>query len=208
MGIESRKSTSKRVLSYATLALACVFAYVLGMLWRPSDAVDNAGLRIDERYLDFGLVWAEPRFIWRMQMENPTREEIRVTGFSSSCNCVAVQPNEFSVPAGASKEVTLLLNLAPSAANGVSQDLREFSAHLTPRIAKARVLPAGWTITGRVRWAVCFSANPLNISDGFVRGKHWTPVTERLVPQVAGARLSVMKCDPPIVDTLLQRDPK
>jgi hypothetical protein len=106
-----QSSWSGPVFGLAFLAAVCGFAYLAGARQRDSGVTPD-GLYIDPKYLDFGEVWEQDQFEWKLTIENRRREAIAIKNFQSSCDCAQVTPTDLRLLPGQSKEITLVVDLS------------------------------------------------------------------------------------------------
>jgi hypothetical protein len=166
-------------LTLVILALACLGAYKLGggSFFAPEA---NAGLTVNPVQLDFGEVWENSAFPWRLPIENPTRNEVVVEGFEPSCYCLSFEPRSMVVPAGQAAELHLSLDLAHRNREDIGSPVRVFTVQLVPRIRDSKVpKQLGWVLRGRVRTAFELDSESVVFWDELVQGKQFT--TKRVI---------------------------
>lgn len=114
--------------------------------------------------LDFGEVWENRSFEWRIQIRNLTDQQIVIDRFDTSCNCSRIEPRSLELPPGAEREIQLVMDLvAPSQSNSLTS-IRAFSLEIRPRIANDFPIQSHftWALTGRVRGAIRLSTPELD----------------------------------------------
>lgn len=100
-------------------------------VWLVSIQSDNAGatwgIWVPPDHLDFGTVWAQPSFPWKLRLENRSPDDITVLDAldATSCNCAAFEftPKPLTIAQGETADLEFRLNLL---SNGLDED-----AHVT-----------------------------------------------------------------------------
>lgn len=149
----------------------------------------NSGLVVDEKNLDFGDVWENLAFLWKVVINNPTSEDITILGFHCECSCAAIEPDSLTIPKGGTAQITAKLNLSAAFSKDPflpkrAQDLgpkRTFSTRFAPVIAAGIPLQKGWQIKGLVERLLTVSPRELNLLDGYVRGHLFPKAKIRVV---------------------------
>jgi len=130
------------------------------------EARANSGLVVEPARLDFGSVWASKGFTWSLPIHNPTEQLIKVVDLRSSCSCTSISPRELSIPAGATKQVQLTLDLTPAAGEQASSRSNRFYVLVTPHVAGGLAQEVGWAVRGEVLNPFdCEPRSPLGIDD-------------------------------------------
>lgn len=162
MGARTQKSP-KSIRLHRTVAAAVLLASC-GASWWIWTEIDihenlsaNAGLVVENRYLNFGQVWEQSRFRWKVPITNSGSEEVQVMGFSATCSCLAVEPPAFAMQPGESREVELTFDLTRRGKELVGDWERSFEVRLFPQVQAAAARPAGWTFTGNVKVPIVLS---------------------------------------------------
>jgi len=75
-----------KVLGLLLLLVACTSAYYLGS-YSQTVAWQNEGLVIQPAALDFGEVWENKSFSWKVPIENRAAAPTEIAGFVTSCGC-------------------------------------------------------------------------------------------------------------------------
>ncbi|MDQ3330786.1 MAG: DUF1573 domain-containing protein [Planctomycetota bacterium] len=122
----------------------------------------NGGLVVEPSALDFGRVWESSQFKWTVSVRNPTAEPIQVDALQTSCSCTQVEPDQFTVPAGGERLLTLTLDLSSAFGSGRPADEAAFSVELVPVVANGPSYQ-GWKVHGFVRRPVTFEPQQLRI---------------------------------------------
>jgi hypothetical protein len=156
MAVHLGKKGSKGIPSLLSAALAlvsltavCFAAYWWGSRVCEKTARTEDGLMAEPLCLDFGEVWEDADFHWKLPIRNATAQEIVVLDFAASCTCVSLQPRSFSLVPDEVKELELSLDLTRRPRQ--PQDAGSFEALIVPRIKGAMPRVEGWTIHGKVR---------------------------------------------------------
>lgn len=115
-------------------------------------------LHIDQRHLDFGEVWEQSRFDWKLPVSNCSEKRIRISRIAADCRCTHVVPEALELQPGETQNLRVTLDLtrkAPSTKGNIS--VRPFETTLrlfvADRIPKAQIC----TLRGRVR------ENPISV---------------------------------------------
>lgn len=137
------------------LAAVCFAAYLLGSRSGGKAPLAEAGLMADPRVLDFGEVWEDADFHWKLPIRNTTTQEIKVLDFAVSCTCVSLKPRSFTLAPGEVKELELSLDLTRR--KRLPQGQEVFQALLLPKIKGSIARTQGWTLHGRVRQLLKFN---------------------------------------------------
>jgi hypothetical protein len=102
----------------------------------------------------FGEVSESDRFEWTVPVENREPEAVAVTGIAGSCECMAVEPQQFTLEPGGRIDLRLTLDLRPRPEKRVEADVWPFEVVLMPLFkpepGKVRRSPE-WKVSGRVR---------------------------------------------------------
>jgi hypothetical protein len=111
-------------------------------------------LHIPAECLDFGEVWETERFEWMIPVENRGSEPVAVGGVAGSCECVAVEPQQFTLGPGERTALRLTLDLRDKPEGKLGANLRPFHVFLVPIIqsepGRAQRSPE-WRVSGQVR---------------------------------------------------------
>jgi hypothetical protein len=109
---------------------------------------------------DMGEIWEAEEFRWVVQVENREIFSVEVEGFSTSCNCAAVEPQSFVLEPGERREIRLKVDLTAKLASNPDD---EVSVQVRPRLkagadGAVRKGPE-WKISGRVRRALALASS-------------------------------------------------
>lgn len=137
----------RRLAAISVLGLACAAAYWVGSV--SSSAPPNAGLRIPADRLHFGQTWQNISFPWDLPIENPGTERIVIERFSTSCQCLSLEPTTLTLAPG--ERATLRLSLDLTRFLRGTGEVKDFGVKIVPHIQGSVNLEPGWTIEGRVR---------------------------------------------------------
>lgn len=114
-------------------------------------------LNVPTEKLNFAEAWETDRFEWTLPVENCGPERVVVTGVAGSCQCLTVEPQQFTLDAGGRVDLRLTLDLRPRPGETAEADVRPFSVVLMPIIkavpGKVWKSPE-WKLSGRVRRAL------------------------------------------------------
>lgn len=122
------------------------------------DAVltDAPRLSIDSKELDIGVAWESPAHEHHVTLHNPTEEPIRITGFSTSCSCLSIEPRSLTVESGESAHLRLFFDLVrPQGRSTLLHNEEPYSVNVSPNaIGLSLQSTPRWQFTGRVRQAM------------------------------------------------------
>ncbi len=130
-------------------------AYWVGV--HSSSYLPNGGLVLDAKYLNFGEVWENEHFTWRLPVENRGETTVEVESFSKSCACLSVEPQCFVLKPGERLELRLEINLT-----SLADEAGYVSLRLWPRLKETgrenqtMGLGPDWKLGGRVRRVLAF----------------------------------------------------
>jgi hypothetical protein len=124
----------------------------------------NAGLRIDPEYLDFGEVWAEEQFKWRIPIENTSDREVGIAEFTASCQCSLIEPPSLTISPHSTAEVVATIDLTKGRDSEPYESTREFEIAIHPIVAVATSRPPGFILRGKAKDA--FSPSPRQVELG------------------------------------------
>ncbi|MCO6453808.1 MAG: DUF1573 domain-containing protein [Pirellulaceae bacterium] len=77
---------------------------------------DISALILDRNSHDFGKVWSTAKFDWTLLIRNKGRSKVEFAEFTSSCNCLTVEPRRLIVGPGETRELRLVLDLTTARA--------------------------------------------------------------------------------------------
>jgi hypothetical protein len=140
----------RKGVTIAFLIFACAAAYSVGVFFHQI-APPNEGLTIPDSYLDFGDVWEDPGFRWKLLLENPTEKNIQISRFESSCTCLSIQPKSIVISPGERAFVEMTLDLAFKHAEEADLPIRDFTVRIIPYVRGGLPNLQGWVVRGRVR---------------------------------------------------------
>lgn len=108
-------------------------------------------LAIADENLNIGDVWETTDFCWTLPIENQTVEDVRISGFEASCDCVrSIEPKSLIVPAKRTRDVTLVLDLTRRSRPSQG-DPDEFGLGVAAAIDGRQPTRALWVLRGRAR---------------------------------------------------------
>lgn len=170
---------------------------VFGLSRSQEHSLPNGGLIVRERFLELGEVWQHPQFVLTLPIENPTPKDVDVVGLDRSCACLAAEPASFRVPAGATQDVKMTLDLRYGGKEGELK--RDFVVFVYPRIAGSTLRQSGWRIAGCVR--VPFTLDPPEVRyeiGTVVRGEAVGPKAVRVLSHAGEMDTVIVQCKPPL----------
>jgi hypothetical protein len=105
---------SRAVSNRSVVVLVFVLSTVIGLF--ASERLSNPSIRAEIESLDFGTVWAQDGFPWRIQLTNTGWKTVRVQRFQAACGCVTeLTPSSMLIRPGETSEVSVLLDLTEAA---------------------------------------------------------------------------------------------
>jgi len=105
-------------------------------------------LAVAPEFLDFGRVWEQTGFLWRLQIRTAASEAVNVIAMKSSCNCAFVEPKSFEVRVNKPASVDLRLNLHNRGGRTLSS--WPFEAKLVAVTREAPPALSAWQVRGEV----------------------------------------------------------
>jgi hypothetical protein len=106
--------------TFTLVALIATLAIGLGRAFQPAATPPKPGSRAallssPRDGGNFGEAWEDQRFVWKLPLTNTSPEPVRVLDVRTSCTCVSAEPRSFALQPGATRELTLVLDLTPRA---------------------------------------------------------------------------------------------
>jgi len=189
-------------------SVASVFLGV-GLLIAWVDSTTEPLIDVDVGSLDLGDQWATVDFRWSLRIRNISNGEVTLHKIVTSCGCVQMTNEAIVLPADATRELELKLDLTKGPADGSAQTW-PFDADLTPFVSasgepsKTRLGGGPWRLRGTVRKLFQISPALVDCSEGFVRGQ---PLPERAVDVTCLHPITSLTAavDPPLADVILER---
>lgn len=151
--------------------LASLWVVVL-LLWptRAPCSTTIAGLKVAADALDFGEVWEDSEFRWKLPIENTSSQRIEIVKLEASCGCVSVDPPSLLISPGQTRDVHLTLNLSPRNSERANFPVRELSFRLRPVIRSPLPRELTWILKGKVRNAFVELPESIDFGESCVRG--------------------------------------
>jgi hypothetical protein len=115
------------------------------------DRPHNAGLYIDPKYLDFGEVWAEEAFKWRIPIQNRSDREVGIAEFSASCQCDLIEPPSLTIPPHSTAKVVATIDLTKGRDIEPYEQVRKFQIAIHPIVAVPTSRPPGFVLRGKAK---------------------------------------------------------
>lgn len=206
--VRARRQRSKRDLCVMRNRIAhqgvaiCVVAFVCGAVWMflyTGRWDSKEVLAVDEPALEFGQAMAQPRFPWTLPIRNRSGSEVRIIRFRPACRCTVVEPTPVVIPAHATAEIRLLLDLMPAPQEPQREVLsgpRDFMTRLEAIIDAETPRSVRWSLHGRVvSHPIVVSTRRLDFEDSLVKGLAFPKRTFRVRSDRALSALAVT-CDP------------
>ncbi len=195
--------TYRRVYLCSFVAASTTLAVATGVTIRPK----SIQLEVDKQYLDFGEVWAQSDFKWRLPVHNNSSRAITLDWVRVSCKCAQVSPRSFTIGPGETTDIQLTMNLmsAPSSRSpGAPVEIAEKVAAGISGSGRSDAVVV-WEVRGRVRQALDFVPDRVTFADDVVEGEKAieqcvrvrclqpvSSLTARCVPPIAA--VSVSRC--------------
>ncbi len=165
---DSLRARAVRIVLWLSVFCVCV---VLGILWKDRERVRvnrDPILYIDPVHLDYGEVWAQKILPLKIPIQNTSDEDIEIVEFLQSPCCMCeFSPSNIAIPAGATREVDLSINLIPpdtkpaSAVEDVAFSIIAFvKGHREQK----------WKVSGRVKNVVSFDPPRVDYATTIQRG--------------------------------------
>jgi len=137
-----------------TLAAVGGAAAALYLTKPPPPSPVLSGLEPPPEHLNFGEVWEDAQFSMILPITNHRAQDIEIKRFHKTCNCSQIEPPSLTIPAGQTREVRLILDLAPRKAEEFGLAVRDFEVGIWPDApGETEGKDKWWTIRGRVRSA-------------------------------------------------------
>ncbi len=163
------------------LAVGAIVVLVPGyVLWMRTarQTVDSsiAGLVVSQELLDFGEVWSDRDFQWRLRVHNTTGSAIEVSDIGADCQCTWVSPRSFVVPAHGSVDLHLVLDLTGRDFPETASEWRDLTTRVRPVIKRGLPNQSGWELRGRIHHAFEVSARKIRFegAEQLVRGTRFS----------------------------------
>jgi len=169
--VKTERTTSARSKAIILLLLAVSCAVAFWMHFAAANATANAQLVVPESALDFGEVWEEEGFQWKLPIRNPTGRAVEISSFQSAPLCTSIQPGSLVIPPGDAAEVTLTLDLSRICIGQEKLPVRDFSVPIVPVIQGSLPGQRGWVIRGRVRVPLLLEPYEVDFGDNLVQGQ-------------------------------------
>jgi hypothetical protein len=133
---------------------------------------DNRGLVVPASCLDFGAIWENQSFPWTLVLENPTRADVAIESFDTSCNCASIEPASCVVPRGQKVELTLTLSMGVSDKGAASPEGEEARITVVPQFRASGGRVIGWTLRGRVRSPLLVDRRKVSYEKPLLKGEN------------------------------------
>ncbi len=124
-----------------------------------------AGLLVAPDHLNFGEAWEQDLFVWVFPVENSLDQDVVIDSFSTSCSCTAVEPPSLTIPAGAKRDLRLVLNLVANTRKPSDSESAPFDVTIRPiaRCGGTAQPPVSWNVRGRVRSVVSLDRSSVDL---------------------------------------------
>jgi hypothetical protein len=189
----------RRILKSRGIAPAVLLFSIAFSWWMCSKVgevtTSNEGLRISARWLDFGEVFENPAFEWQIPIENPTKNDIGILGFQTSCGCISFEPTSVVIPSGQTETFRLKLNLLLTSRKLADLDSSDVEIAFAPQVREASLQQVGWILRGRVRRLLRLSPRQLHMTEGLLVGQPFDEQTVVANSTIALDSISA-SCDP------------
>ncbi len=142
----------------------------------------HRNLVVEEEALDFGVVWEQEQFQWRLPIRNPTDAPIKIKKFIASCNCVGIAPKSMLIPTGETGVIQLEMDLTIKSVTYASRIDRR---HEFGQMAVLEREPDGylkWQLRGRVRTCPIILPFPsIEFGESLIQGFSFPSTVMRVV---------------------------
>jgi len=154
--------THRKIAKVAFLSAAvAAVGGTLAARWTSPERTSQATvpiLHVPAAKLTFGELWETNRFDWTIPIENLSSSTVTISRVQSSCNCLIVAPDRFSIEPGQYHEVRLAIDLraklsAPAAARSAFSVTVEFIFTNDPGPTPVEKVER-FTVTGQVKRAL------------------------------------------------------
>jgi hypothetical protein len=158
--------------------------------------------------LDIGEVWEAKGFRWTLPVTNCSEQDLKIKEWGGSCNCTAISPSSLTIPAGETREITVVLDLTDYKQTERNTSIRTFSAEIVPVVCRmdgVRITTVGWNLQGRIRSALGLERTEVDFG-------RWSECANRPQPHsikvVSLTPLShiVTRCRVPALNATIRRD--
>ena len=169
-------STTLRLASSRIAGVSFVFLVLVAvaLTWLVQSSVQTgvtgSQLQLDPICEDFGTVWEENDFHWRLKIHNPTGKEITIGRFLTSCNCAAVKPESIVLAPGESTEVLVTLDLRSFNKETATEETRDFATQIIPVLKENKPPYPAWVVRGEVRRAFRIQPTLLTFGESLIEG--------------------------------------
>lgn len=146
-------------------------------------AETRADLVVAPEELKLGTVWEDEAYIRELSIQNHETVPVEIEKFSSTCNCLSIEPKSLTIPPGETRIVRLTIDLVTKPPPD-----GKVSVRLTPVLKEGSLdgkrFGPEWMIAGQARQAI-------KVDRSFDLGRHselaqplrpWTIPVEPLVP--------------------------
>lgn len=151
----------------------------------------TGGLSAAPGDLDFGDVWEQDEFPWRLHLRNTSGAAIAVADVVLSCDAQRIEPRSFVVAPGAEIVVELRLDLAAKCASSAGLPARMAAVRVMPRLQGDDHMLPGWVVSGKVRKPIEFSEPSIHFGE-IVRGD---TASARIVRATSAFPLKELRAD-------------
>ncbi len=189
-----------RVPVIAILGLAIIGSFGFGFYSRPTP------VRLAATNLEFGDTWATPDFRWVVTLENPSRQDVSITRFQSTCRCTSISPETLVIPAGGTAPISLNLDLTPTGAQGLVTPVRPFEVSISAAVDGSNLRQGPWLVKGAVRPPFTASNQEVRFSKLLVQGEPFSSSSVTIRPSIKASHVQA-SCPPELATTVIRELP-
>lgn len=200
-----RKLSTTLVLAGSRIAgVSVAFCVLVGVAvtWLVQSSVltvvAGSQLQVDPTCENFGTVWEQSDFRWRLKIHNSTRNEIKIARFITSCNCAAVEPESLALPPGKWTEVLVKLDLRSFNEETATDGAQEFATQIIPVLKGTKPPHPAWIVRGEVRRAFRVQPRFLTFGEALVEGEPFPSGMIRVVPLANVSNFDAKSTDPQV----------
>jgi hypothetical protein len=131
----------------SVLVLICIVFY----LFDASRADVAEPLQVGGSKLNLGTMWAQNEYRWQLPVTNTSDARIEVIDVMTSCTCLSLAPQSFSLAPRETRQLDLVLDLLSRRDSSAYSSFWPYEVELIPVIKDQRLPPSSWSLRGTVR---------------------------------------------------------
>jgi hypothetical protein len=160
---------------------------------------------VDEKYLNFGEVWEDSTFSFKLPVRNEATDHVQVHEFARSCSCVDIQPTSLGMAPGEVATLTITLDLRRGMSTNKSSWTWPFQAEIHPLIAGQPAQGKPWVLKGQVKKLLDLSPPIVSFGNELTRGQPY-PIKTVKVFSVVELDDLLAACDAEKASVRVSRD--